>query len=187
MKSLNHKFMGNCITRSFHMQLAKGFFTWKDMTKHHNDTRRLVRKVLLYMMKQKIGMAFRTWSERHLRSKEYELSNNLGDKENERRMVVAKGAAEMAELTMEEQNLANSLSEQIAQRDMLQNKFDQAFSTRVSRMSNNTYIEKDRNIFCQWADFVKREKNAVNVIGAIARRYLRAEVFQRIRMVARER
>lgn len=54
-------------------------------------------------------------------------------------------------------------------------------------MQNNTYIEKDRNIFCQWADFVKREKNAVNVIGAIARRYLRAEVFQRIRMVARER
>jgi len=38
-------------------------------------------------------------------------------------MVVAHGEAEMAELILEEKNLAASLSEQIAQRDMLQNKF----------------------------------------------------------------
>jgi hypothetical protein len=38
-----------------------------------------------------------------------------------------------------------------------------------------------------WRDFVKRERNAVNVIGAITRRTLRIEVFQRIRMVAREK
>lgn len=31
------------------------------------------------------------------------------------------------------------------------------------------------------------EKNAVNVIGAIVRRRLRAEVFERIRLVGRER
>lgn len=37
-----------------------------------------------------------------------------------------------------------------------------------------------------WRDFIKQEKNAVNVIGAIARRKLRMEVFSRIRLVARE-
>lgn len=37
-----------------------------------------------------------------------------------------------------------------------------------------------------WRDYVRHEKNAVNVIGAIARRTLRIEVFRRIRMVARE-
>jgi hypothetical protein len=37
-----------------------------------------------------------------------------------------------------------------------------------------------------WREFVKKERNAVNAIGAIARRTLRIEVFRRIRMVARE-
>lgn len=49
------------------------------------------------------------------------------------------------------------------------------------------YIDRQRNIFCVWADFIKREKNAINVIGAIARKNLRMEVFSRIRLVARER
>jgi hypothetical protein len=57
----------------------------------------------------------------------------------------------------------------------------------VSRRKNNVYIDKRRNILNTWRDYVKREKNAVNVIGAIARRTLRIEVFQRIRMVAREK
>ena len=38
-----------------------------------------------------------------------------------------------------------------------------------------------------WADYIKKEKNAVNVIGAITRKLLRMEVFSRIRLVARER
>lgn len=37
-----------------------------------------------------------------------------------------------------------------------------------------------------WREYVRRERNAVNVIGAIARRTLRIEVFQRIRLAARE-
>jgi hypothetical protein len=49
------------------------------------------------------------------------------------------------------------------------------------------YVNKLRNIFCIWADYIKKEKNAANVIGAIARRHLRMEVFSRIRLVARER
>jgi hypothetical protein len=62
-----------------------------------------------------------------------------------------------------------------------------AYETLVSRRKNNVYIDKRRNILNTWRDYVKREKNAVNVIGAIARRTLRIEVFQRIRMVAREK
>lgn len=37
-----------------------------------------------------------------------------------------------------------------------------------------------------WMSHVKEEKNAINVIGAIARQTLRREIFQRIRMEARE-
>lgn len=54
---------------------------------------------------------------------------------------------------------------------------NQAYETLVSRRKNNVYIDKRRNILCTWRDYVKREKNAVNVIGAIARRTLRMEVF----------
>jgi hypothetical protein len=49
------------------------------------------------------------------------------------------------------------------------------------------YVDKRRNIFCVWAEYIKKEKNAVNIIGAIARKQLRMEVFSRIRLVARER
>jgi hypothetical protein len=49
------------------------------------------------------------------------------------------------------------------------------------------YVDKRENIFQVWVDYIKREKNAINVIGAIARKYLRMEVFSRIRLVARER
>jgi len=64
--------------------------------------------------------------------------------------------------------------------------YEKALETHISRINNNTYIDKKRNIFCCWADFIKKEKNAVNVIGAIARKQLRMEVFSRIRLVARE-
>ena len=49
------------------------------------------------------------------------------------------------------------------------------------------YVNKKENIFLEWAAFIKKEKNAVNVIGAIARMALRKEVFQRIRAAAREK
>ena len=48
--------------------------------------------------------------------------------------------------------------------------YQKALETHVSRVRNNVYVDKRRNIFCIWADYVKRERNAVNVIGAIARR-----------------
>jgi len=54
------------------------------------------------------------------------------------------------------------------------------------RVRDNHYIDKRRNILLVWRDYIRQEKNAVNVIGAIARKTLRMEVFQRIRLVARE-
>jgi hypothetical protein len=60
-------------------------------------------------------------------------------------------------------------------------------ATHIDRVKNNVYVDKRRNIFCVWADYIKKEKNAVNIIGAIARKQLRMEVFSRIRLVARER
>ena len=52
-----------------------------------------------------------------------------------------------------------------------------AFNTLTRRVKDNHYIDKRRNILLVWRDFIKAEKNAVNVIGAIARRTLRMEVF----------
>ena len=48
-------------------------------------------------------------------------------------------------------------------------------------------MPKLENIFLEWASYIKKEKNAVNAIGAIARMTLRKEVFQRIRAAAREK
>ena len=48
-------------------------------------------------------------------------------------------------------------------------------------------MPKIQNIFLSWKKYVKEEQNAVNIIGAIARQTLRREVFQRIRMDAREK
>lgn len=69
----------------------------------------------------------------------------------------------------------------------MQSQYEKALETHISRVQGNVYIDKKRNIFLVWADFIKKEKNAVNVIGAIARKNLRMEVFSRIRLVARER
>lgn len=69
---------------------------------------------------------------------------------------------------------------------MAKDRFEKAFEIHVTRVKSNVYIEKRRNILNTWREYVRRERNAVNVIGAIARRTLRIEVFQRIRMQARE-
>jgi hypothetical protein len=65
--------------------------------------------------------------------------------------------------------------------------YAKALATHIGRTQNNVYVDKRRNIFCVWAEYIKKEKNAVNIIGAIARKQLRMEVFSRIRLVARER
>ena len=72
-------------------------------------------------------------------------------------------------------------------RDTLERNFETAMGTLVRRRMENTYVDKRRNILFAWIDAHKRTKNACNVIAAITRQHLRQEVFQRIRMVARER
>jgi len=47
-------------------------------------------------------------------------------------------------------------------------------------------VPKKESIFLEWVAYIKREKNAVNVIGSLARQTLRKEVFQRIRAAASE-
>ena len=72
-------------------------------------------------------------------------------------------------------------------KEQLKTNYEKALATHISRVHNNVYVDRRRNIFCIWADYIKKEKNAVNLIGAIARRHMRMEVFTRIRLVARER
>ena len=53
-------------------------------------------------------------------------------------------------------------------------------------MKKNTYIDKRKHIFVTWMDFIRKEKNAINVVGALTRKNLRMEVWSRIRLAARE-
>lgn len=83
----------------------------------------------------------------------------------------------MAAYEAEQTEMEQKLTETKDLKDKLQNNFNTAFSIHSKRSAGNTYVEKRRDIFVTWKDYVKREKNAVNVIGALARRTLRTEVF----------
>ena len=69
----------------------------------------------------------------------------------------------------------------------MKDNFKSAFTAYKRRKDGNVYIPKLEHIFTEWAAHIKKEKAAVNVIGAIARQTLRREVFQRIRLAAREK
>ena len=69
----------------------------------------------------------------------------------------------------------------------MKDNFKNAFTAYRRRKEGNVYIPKIEHIFTEWAQYIKKEKAAVNVIGAIARQTLRREVFQRIRLAAREK
>lgn len=122
------------IRRALNLQLARGFCTWRDEVEEFIQRRRAIRKILLYICKRKIGMAFRSW----------------------------------ALTTQETQEM------ETGQRSFY-------------HPGENTYVDKKRNILVTWKDFVQREKYAVNIIGAIARRTLLVEGFQRIAIFSRQR
>jgi hypothetical protein len=82
--------------------------------------------------------------------------------------------------------LNEQLRSALVLKDQLKTNFEKALDTHISRSSKNHYIDKRKNIFTTWADYVKREKNAINTIGALTRKYLRMEVWSRLRLVARE-
>lgn len=65
--------------------------------------------------------------------------------------------------------------------------FKKALVTLQGRKQGNVYVPKLENIFLEWVSYIRKEKNAVNVIGAIAGQTLRREIFQRIRAAAREK
>ncbi len=71
-------------------------------------------------------------------------------------------------------------------KEQLKANYEKAFDTHVQRIQNNHYVDRRRNIMLVWNEFIKKEKNAINVIGAITRKYLKQEVFSRIRLTARE-
>jgi uncharacterized protein YcbX len=74
-------------------------------------------------------------------------------------------------------NLENQVNEQEALKTQLNVNFERALATLSRRVKDNHYIDKRRNIILVWRDYLRQEKNACNVIGAIARKTLRTEVF----------
>jgi hypothetical protein len=137
-------------------------------------------------MKSDTATAFRKWAQNINKSQEFELKTTLSLKVKERKTEEERGRTELKKQEEEKGRLTNELHDQTQQRDQAKQNFEQAFDTHVDRVQNNVYIEKRRNVLNTWRDYVRKERNAVNVIGAIARRTLRIEVFQRIRMTARE-
>ena len=78
------------------------------------------------------------------------------------------------------------LREKTKDKNQMKVNLDNAMIAFRRRKEGNVYIDKREHIFTEWALYIKKEKAAVNVIGAIARMTLRREVFQRIRLAARE-
>ncbi|CDW85127.1 UNKNOWN [Stylonychia lemnae] len=187
LQSQSHKIMANFISRFIYSSQAKGFYTWLDVLKDQNNKRRFLRSTLNYWIKNSQGKAFRTWAQNTLKMKEAELAAKLLARENERKALQKQKDEQQNNQSSEIEDLQNQLNEAISLKDQLQANYEKALQTHINRTNNNTYIDKKRNIFCVWADYVKKEKNAVNVIGAITRKLLRMEVFSRIRLVARER
>ena len=79
------------------------------------------------------------------------------------------------------------LREKTKDRNQMKVNLDNAMTAFRRRKEGNVYIDKREHIFTEWALYIKKEKAAVNVIGSIARVTLRREVFQRIRLAAREK
>ena len=53
--------MANFVERAMNMNIARGFYTWRDSVKDHNTKSRTVRKAILYMSRRNLSAAFRCW------------------------------------------------------------------------------------------------------------------------------
>ena len=178
--------MGNFIVRMIGKQTARGFYKWYDVVNEENQRRRFLRKAVLYWQRRSTGAGFRRWAEVSFKLKEAALTTELEAQEMQRRALQKQREAEERAHAQEAEELAQQVAEQTALKEQLNQNFEKAFDTLTRRVRENHYIDKRRNIVLVWRDYIKQEKNAVNVIGAIARKTLRMEVFQRIRLVARE-
>jgi hypothetical protein len=186
MQSQAHRIMGNFIVRMNARQTARGFYKWHDVVSQENQKRRFTRKALLYWHRRANGSAFRRWAEASFQLREAELSRELAAQEQRRRDLQKQRDAEERSHAEEAADLQGQVAEQNALKDQLDANFEKAFATLARRVQENHYVDKRRNILLVWREYIKKEKNAVNVIGALARKTLRMEVFQRIRLVARE-
>jgi len=88
MKSLSNKVMANFVERALNMNLAKGFYTWRDSVKDHNTKSRTIRKAILYMSRRNLAAAFRSWTLTTQQSAENDLSAALAEQEDLRKKTV---------------------------------------------------------------------------------------------------
>ena len=86
--------MANFITRSTHMQVARGFYTWVDTTSNHNKKCRLLKKALTYWIKCDTAKAFRKWAQNHFKAIEGELKVEYKKVETNRKDLIRKGEEE---------------------------------------------------------------------------------------------
>ena len=186
MQHQAHRIMGNFIVRMISKQQARGFYKWYDAVNEENQRRRFLRKTMLYWQRRSTGAAFRLWAENSFKIREEELANELDAQEQKRRDLQKQRENEERAHAQEAEELQQQVEEQNALKEQLNENFEKAFATLQRRTRDNHYIDKRRNILLVWQEYIQKEKNAVNVIGAIARKSLRMEVFQRIRLVARE-
>ena len=142
--------------------------------------------MLIYWVKNQLQKAFRTWADNHYATIQGEMDTKLQETVNRRRELVHTGDENAKRQAAEIAALSSQLEQATLNRDQIQTNFENAFATFKARKAGNVYVPKLENIFMEWRSYVNKEKNAVNVIGAIARQTLRREVFQRIRAAARE-
>ena len=176
-KNLSQKVMANYLVRAMNADLQRGFYTWLQNTRQKNQTRRDLRKALLYWQKNKLAAAFRRWTDGHYAEKKSELTKEIDKKAHERlaqKMSGAEGARAQEEEVMQ---LKAELREKTKDRNQMKVNLDNAMIAFRRRKEGNVYIDKREHIFTEWALYIKKEKAAVNVIGAIARMTLRREVF----------
>lgn len=186
-KNLGKKVMANYMVRMTQMQMGRGFYTWLDNTRQTRQKQRDLKKVLIYWVKNQLQRAFRTWADNHYATIQGEMDTKLQETVNRRRELAHEGDATAQRQAAEIAALSSQLNQATLNRDQIQTNFENAFATFKARKAGNVYVPKLENIFMEWVSYVRREKNAVNVIGAIARQTLRKEVFQRIRAAAREK
>ena len=83
-KTLSNKVLANYMVRLKHAGMSKGFYTWLEVTKSQNQTRRDLKKMINYWMKNQLAMGFRTWVDIDHGNKKAELNKKLNKKEHER-------------------------------------------------------------------------------------------------------
>ena len=89
--------------------MSRGFYTWLEHTKQKNQTRRDIKKCLLYWSKNRLAAAFRTWVDNNYANKKQELNEALSKKEHERLAQKEEGRTNEREQNKEIEDLTVKL------------------------------------------------------------------------------